>query len=89
MRVRAVQKLNVLKLRIQTHNLGKKVAADPCLSPRGHWDQPFWHLRHKIQFVTQFYSATVRHLENVCSSAVYKVRIAHTKDRLGVGIYNA
>jgi len=44
MRVRAVQKLNVLKLRIQTRNLTKIAAADPHLSLRGHQDQPFWHL---------------------------------------------
>jgi len=44
MRVRAVQKLNVLKLRIQTRNLTKTGATDPHLSLRGRQDQPFWHL---------------------------------------------
>jgi hypothetical protein len=44
MRVRAVQKLNVLKLRIQTRNLTKTAAADPHLSLCGHKDHPFWHL---------------------------------------------
>ena len=30
---------------IRTHNPNKRAAADPCLSPRGHWD-PFIQLLH-------------------------------------------
>jgi len=29
---------------IQTRNFNNLVAADTHLSPRGHWNQPFWHL---------------------------------------------
>ena len=28
---------------IRTHNLSRRAAADPSLSPRGHWDRPSWN----------------------------------------------
>jgi hypothetical protein len=72
---------------IRTHNNSKQTAADPHIRPRGHWDQPFWHL------VDTKYSSGLSfrvplHNSSKSLSAVYKVWIWRKKDRLGARIYN-
>jgi hypothetical protein len=71
----------------RTRNTSKQTAADPHIRSCGHWDRPFWHLVDTKYSSRLSFRAPLRNSLK-CLSAVYKVRIWHMKDGLGVRIYN-
>jgi hypothetical protein len=80
---------SIMPDRIHTHNLSKRMAADPHPRSHGHSDQPFWHL------VDTEYSSGLSFTVPLCGnskclfiSCLQKSEIQCTKDRLGVRIYN-